>query len=155
MGQERTYFEALRTFLLSIEESAGVSLFTECLQQPNLDLNTLLQIPAVDYPSRMCVIIDKGWGLSAANGVVKSGSFDLVIIERSLADHVGSDAIYNIMDLTDIVIDAFNYDTSMAKFTAPVGAVDTIQVQEGVIWAARTLTFAYSYQVDLNVWSTP
>lgn len=155
MGQERTYFEGLRTFLLAIQESAGVNLFQECLQQPSLDLDALLQVPTIDYPSRMCVLIDKGWGLAPANGVVKSGSFDLVIIEKSLGDHVGSDAIYNIMDLTDIVIDAFNYDTDLAKFTAPVGAADALSMQGGVIWAARTLTFNYMIEVNLSTWSSP
>lgn len=139
MGAERTFYETVRTAVGAVVNGSSVVQFPRVWIMPFLDLDKLMQNPR--WPT--AVIIDKGWTLNQSNGKIKSGAFDVVIVDAHPRDHVGDKTVLEIMDKGDLLVTALEYDTDNAVHSAGAGATDSITLDGGLIVVARTFTFTY------------
>lgn len=139
MGQENTFYSAIRTAIGAIEASVGVLAFSRVWIAPYLDLDVLLRIPR--FPA--CVISDKGFSINQSNGKVKSGAFEVAVVTCTPRDHVGDATMLSLMDLGDLLISAMEYDTDNSVHNAGAGATDSVVTEAGLIVAARKYMFTY------------
>lgn len=139
MGQERTFFETIRTAVGAVVNGSSVVQFPRVWMMPYLDLDKLLQNPR--FPT--AVIIDKGWSLDAANGKIKRGAFDVVIVDSKPRDHIGDATVLELMDKGDLLVTALEYDSDNSVFSAGAGATDSVTLDGGIIIVARTFNFTY------------
>lgn len=139
MGQERTFYEAIRSAVAAIEVSAGVKAFARVWIAPYLDMDALLRIPR--WPA--CVISDKGFSINQSNGKVKTGSFEVAIVSCTPRDHVADMTTLDIMDLGDLLVTGLEYDSDNSVNNAAAGATDSIITEAGLMIVARKFTFTY------------
>lgn len=139
MGQERTFYEAIRSAVAAIEVSAGVKAFARVWIAPYLDMDALLRIPR--WPA--CVISDKGFSINQSNGKVKTGSFEVAVVNCTPRDHVADMTTLDIMDLGDLLVTGLEYDSDNSVNNAAAGATDSIITAAGLMIVARKFTFTY------------
>jgi hypothetical protein len=141
MGQERTFFEAIRTAVGNVEVSPGVKAFGRVWVQPGqtLDLVPLLRIPR--FP---CAVINEaGFTVNIVNGKVKSGTFTVSIVTCKTRDPLGESALLENSDLGDLLLAALEYSTADCIFRAAGGATTSVARQATLILVGRTYSFVY------------
>lgn len=139
VGQERTFYEAIRSAIAAIEVSANVKAFARVWVAPYLDMDMLLRIPR--WPA--AVISDKGFSINQSNGKVKTGAFEVAVVACTPRDQVGDASILDIMDLGDLLITGLEYDSDNSVNNAAAGATDSIITEAGLMVVARKFTFTY------------
>lgn len=141
MGQERTFFEAIRTAVANVEISSGVKAFGRVWIQPGLALDL---VPLLRIPRFPCAVINEGgFTINVANGKVKNGTLAVSVVTAKTRDPLGESALLENSDIGDKLIDALEYATSDCVFRVASGVTSTVARQATLILVGRTYTFNY------------
>jgi len=142
MGQENTFFTAIKSRVAAVMNGGSVA-FPRVFITNSVNLEELVKVPR--FPVAV-ISPDEGATINATNGKILNGEFHITIIVMRPRDHIGETATLDLMDLSDLLVTAMEYDNDNSRFnyvsrTSP----DTVNLDQATI-VARSITFNYMYQ---------
>jgi len=102
----------------------------------------LLRIPR--WPAG--VIIDKSGSLDPFNSKIWNRKFSVKVIDSKPRSAIGEESLLRIMDIGELLITAFEYDTDAEIFNAPDDDLEVIGIDTNILLLVKTFNFTAQFE---------
>ena len=143
MGAIRTFLEDVRTRVEAVVDGGSVKQFDRVWIAAFVDLESMLTIPR--FPA--AVIVDGGGETDRINGQIMTRQFSVTVVDAHPRDHMGEEAVLQVIDRGEFLTAALKYDTSIEIYNASDDDLVAIATEMGLMVLMKTYRFVAVFEL--------